>query len=422
MRSLFAKILLWLVGMALATAVSATIVASLSGLRGSRSPLPALLLQFFADEAQRAWRAGELEEYFARLERTARIEGHLVDREGSDLVDRTDRTAPLLQARRSPFWFSRDGVRFLLAQESTDHRHVLLLYPNVRATVPWLGQPHVWMLLCVLLFSYLLARHLTGPLRRVAAAADRFGSGDLSARAPEDRKDEVGSLAVSFNRMAVRIQDLVQGQQRLLLDVSHELRSPLSRLNVAVELARGVEKPDRELDVIQQQADRLNTLVGSLLQVSRAEADAAHLHREPLALRHLLESVVEGAAVEANAAGVSLTLSTDATTFPADRELLHRAFENIVRNAIRYAPSGSGIDIEQRGGRIAIRDHGPGVPGEALPRLFDLFYRVEGQQGPGTGLGLSIAKRAVSLHGGTVLAENAKPGLRVVVNLPHFGG
>ncbi|MBL8216340.1 MAG: HAMP domain-containing protein [Bryobacterales bacterium] len=417
MRSLFAKILLWLVAMAVATAVSATIVASLSGLRGARSPLPALLLQFFADEAQRAWRDGELEHYFARLERTAQMEGHLVDREGTDLVDRMDRTGSLRQARRSPFWFGRDGVRFLLAQESTDHRHVLLLYPHARAAVPLLSQPHLWMLLCVLLFSYLLAKHLTDPLRRVAAAADRFGSGDLTARAPEGRQDEVGSLAVSFNRMAARIQDLVQGQQRLLLDVSHELRSPLSRLNVAVELARGVEKPDRELDVIQQQADRLNTLVGSLLQVSRAEADAAPLSREPLALRHLLEAVVGATAVEANAAGVSLTLATDATTLPADRELLHRAFENIVRNAIRYAPPGSTIAIEQQAGRIAIRDHGPGVPGEALPRLFDLFYRVEGQQGPGTGLGLSIAKRAIALHGGRIHAENAQPGLRVVVHL-----
>ncbi|MCC6393611.1 MAG: histidine kinase, partial [Bryobacterales bacterium] len=206
--------------------------------------------------------------------------------------------------------------------------------------------------------------------------------------------------------------------QRLLLDVSHELRSPLTRLGVAVELARTSKDPAKELDLIQKQADRLNELVGNLLQVARAEAHPGSLKRERLNLRELLDDVAAGVELE----GAVKVSGPEAVCVEGDGELLRRAAENVVRNALRYAPEAAAVEVSlaSDSGKaiVRIRDYGPGVPEQSLPLLFDAFYRVEGQSGEGTGLGLSIARRAVELHGGSILAANAKPGLLVTIELP----
>jgi two-component system sensor histidine kinase CpxA len=217
--------------------------------------------------------------------------------------------------------------------------------------------------------------------------------------------------------MAARIQSLVEAQRRLLADVSHELRSPLTRLNLAVELAR--KAPEASLDRIAREAARLNELVGEVLDLSRAEANPA---RERVELRTLVEQLVEDARVEAEPRGVRLELRAEECVVTGDPELLRRAVENVLRNAIRYAPEGSAVEVAVTAqGGVRIRDYGPGAPEAELGRLFEPFYRVERDRdraSGGAGLGLAIARRAVALHGGTIAAENAGPGLAVTLRIP----
>jgi two-component system sensor histidine kinase CpxA len=226
--------------------------------------------------------------------------------------------------------------------------------------------------------------------------------------------------------MADRIETLLAAERRLLLDISHELRSPLARLGVAIELGRSGDDTDTTLNRIQKESDRLNSLVGQLLQVTRAEGDAASLRRDPVRLDQLVELLVEESAIEAAAHGCSLRCQgSEPVTIAGDPELLRRAVENVLRNAIRYSPPDTTVEIRlSRSGALAvveIRDHGPGVPEDALPRIFDPFYRVESDRNRlsgGIGLGLSIARRAVELHRGTIRAANANPGLRIELEFP----
>ena len=208
------------------------------------------------------------------------------------------------------------------------------------------------------------------------------------------------------------IQTLVDAERRLLLDISHELRSPLARLRVAVELARSGQNREAHLDGIDKEAERLNALVGGLLQVTRAEGGPDSLRREP-SLDRLLEEVVADSSLEAQARSSEVRLvSAQPVTVQDDAELLRRAIENVIRNAIRHAPEATAVDasLEAANGRAAlrIRNYGPGVPDEAPPRIFDAFYRVETDReraSGGAGLGLSIAR-------------NAEPGLLVESDLP----
>jgi two-component system sensor histidine kinase CpxA len=179
------------------------------------------------------------------------------------------------------------------------------------------------------------------------------------------------------------------------------------------------------LDRIQKEADRLNALVGELLQVTRAEGDASRLRSQTVALDELIETIVEDGRLEAEARGCGIVLDASPLSIAGDPELLRRAVENVIRNAIRYSPSGKNVEVtlsrSADGAAIHVRDYGPGVPEESLTRLFDAFYRVEPDRdraSGGVGLGLAIARRAVELHHGAVTAQNAHPGLRVTIELP----
>jgi two-component system, OmpR family, sensor histidine kinase CpxA len=297
-----------------------------------------------------------------------------------------------------------------------------------RATVgAWFLLPdHVFVMAAAVLLCYLLAYYLTAPVRRLEKAVERFGSGDLSARVGSTRQDELGQLARTFDRMAKRIQTLVTAERRLLLDISHELRSPLARLGVAVELARSGENLDAALNRIQKESDRLNALVGQLLQVTRAEGDPGSLRRHPVQLDQLVQQLVDDSLIEAAARGCELKFEKrEPVQVEGDPELLRRAIENVIRNAIRYSPRETAVEVSlaRHNGKavVEVRDHGPGVPEEALPRLFDAFYRVEtdrNRNSGGIGLGLSLARRAIELHKGAIRAKNAQPGLQVEVELP----
>jgi two-component system sensor histidine kinase CpxA len=226
--------------------------------------------------------------------------------------------------------------------------------------------------------------------------------------------------------MADRIETLLAAERRLLLDISHELRSPLARLSVAVELARSDSEPERHLDRIEREVGRLNALVGELLQVTRAEGDAARMHHGRLALDELVNQVVEDARLEAGQRGSEVAWSSrEPVEIEGDEELIRRAVENVVRNSVRYAPADTAVEVsvKRSGGEalVIVRDHGPGVPSEHLSRIFDPFYRVEpdrNRASGGAGLGLAIARRAIELHHGRIEARNASPGLLVEMRLP----
>jgi two-component system sensor histidine kinase CpxA len=228
--------------------------------------------------------------------------------------------------------------------------------------------------------------------------------------------------------MAGRITTLVTAERRLLQDVSHELRSPLARLRFAVQISRRAE--DREDSAVQvdREIGRLSELVGALMQVTRVEGDASSHRSEPVELAPLVEAILEDCAYEARERGCRLVPSLEVSPVVCgDLELLRRAIENVVENAIRYAPPGSAVELDLavhgQSALISIRDYGPGVPEEDLTRIFTPFFRVDPARDRatgGVGLGLAIVMRAVTLHHGGLRAENAHPGLRVILDLPRL--
>ncbi len=263
-------------------------------------------------------------------------------------------------------------------------------------------------------------------MRRLRAVVDCFGRGDFSARAPANRKDELGELARSFNQMAGRIQTLLAAERRLLLDISHELRSPLARLGVAVELARSGEDREHMLDRIQKEADRLNELVGELLQVTRVEADPSMQKTDTVHLDELLADLVYDSLLEAKAKDCTLLLKAPVSALVSgDEELIRRALENVIRNAIRYAPRGTAVDIElakfREAAVVSVRDYGPGVPEDALHQnLRSVLSRGFGPQPRQRRLGTRPCDRAAL--GATAqrqtTAQNAHPGLLVTMEFP----
>jgi len=240
-------------------------------------------------------------------------------------------------------------------------------------------------------------------------------------------------LGRDFDLMAGRIEELMTAQQHLLRDISHELRSPLARLNVALELARQRfgEEAKSALNRIGQEAERLNDLIGQLLTLTQLETGGDRIARELVSLTHLIQAIAADAKFEAQTRQRTVrAVVDDEVTVQGSEEMLRRGIENVVRNAVRYTAENTQVDISvsrSLGGSgdtaiIRIRDHGPGVPEDTLSKLFLPFYRVadsRDRQTGGTGIGLAITERAVRLHHGTVSAANAPDGgLIVTIVLP----
>jgi signal transduction histidine kinase len=430
MKSLFAKILLWFWCALVVTVVGSAFISALNVNHNDDEGSPvARLVTFQLEEARTAYETGgrpALQFFLNTLERVYDAQGVLTDSSGRDLITNQDRSNLIRHARRRAFYeiFRADTV---VARLSEDGRYWFFFIVPRTHVGSWFIQPeHLFVMAAAVFFCYWLALYLTRPVRRLQKAVERFGHGDFSARSGATRKDELGDLARAFDRMAGRIETLLAAERRLLLDISHELRSPLARLGVAVELARSGEDLDPALNRIQKEADRLNSLVGQLLQVTRAEGDPGSLHHDSLRLDELVQSLVDDAAIEATARSCRVEYHPKGpVTVAGDAELLRRAVENVLRNAIRHAPPQSAVEVDLTNGngqaQISIKDEGPGVPEEALPRLFDPFYRVEtdrNRTSGGIGLGLSIARRAIELHKGTIAALNRHPGLEVHLTLP----
>jgi two-component system, OmpR family, sensor kinase len=291
---------------------------------------------------------------------------------------------------------------------------------------PWL--PVVIAALVSLGASAWLAWYMVRPVRTVRLALRELARGNLQTRIGQSmgkRRDELADLGQDFDHTAQWLQQQIGAQQRLLYDVSHELRSPLARLQAAVGLIRqNPDNLDGTLTRIERECQRLDTLVGEVLTLSRLESGVQSPLQE-VDLIELLAMIVDDAEFEAGSLGCTVSFSHNAShVMRCQAELLYRSFENVIRNALRYTAPGTSVDITAErmpdGLQVSVRDHGPGVPENALERIFEPFQRVDTQNGPnGYGLGLAIARRAIASHGGGIRAELADGGgLRVVIQLP----
>ncbi len=297
-------------------------------------------------------------------------------------------------------------------------------------------QWHLVILALVVSFflCVVLARYLVGPIRNLQRAARKLARGDLEARVEgrvNKRRDELGELARDFDHMAEQVGSLMFAKERLLRDVSHELRSPLTRLQISLALARRkTPHAQAEHGRIEREIERLDQLIGQIIHFSRIQHNLANMTCEKIALNAMLQKLVDDGNFEAQARSKAVLLKeAQAIELVGVREFLSSAVENIIRNAIRFTPQGSQVEVRlsrvNGAARINIRDYGPGVPDEALQDLFEPFFRVDetrGKENDGTGLGMAIASTAVVTHKGTIKARNAKPGLEVIISLPLKNG
>jgi two-component system OmpR family sensor kinase len=356
----------------------------------------------------------------------------VVDDAGRDVLGRPVAESVVSSARRvaernepgARLVTTPDGERYLLFAPLPPGMH--------RAAQPPLS---FWQLIAIgaatsLAFSALLAWYLARPIRSLRWAFDAAAAGRLETRVSPrigSRRDEIADLGRDFDRMAQHLQSLVSAQRRLLHDVSHELRSPLARLQAAVGLAR--QDPTRmeaTLERIERETNRLDAMVGEILTLARLESRTGAPAKEPVDFAHLVASIAEDARFEAEASGrrVVADISGDARVM-GDPALLHRAVENVVRNAIKFTAAGTAVAISlaTTGERavLTVNDHGPGIAPEELSKVFEPFYRAADTDASGFGLGLAIAQRAVEAHGGTIRASNIPGGgLSVEISLPSF--
>jgi signal transduction histidine kinase len=270
-----------------------------------------------------------------------------------------------------------------------------------------------------------VARHLSRPLERIQAVVRRVAAGELSSRVGGDlvaRRDEYGRLAEDFDRMAARIEGLVNSRDQLLHDVSHELRAPLSRLRFALELARE-DRSEELLERADREIARIDALVGELLALARLD-HATDRALPQVEVDALMQDVLDAEQPQAEHAGVKLAAVLEPLKSPGDSEGLRRAFENVLRNALRHAPSGGAVDVALSRERdevvLRIADRGPGVAPEELGRLFEPFFRGQAASGrEGHGLGLAIVARVMRAHRGRAEARNREGGgLEVALRWP----
>jgi len=349
------------------------------------------------------------------------LQVRLLDKSGRDLATGQPGSPLPLEVRQSPFPGQEPRPELIL---STPAYSCIAAPPASPADLP--PNPMLWILPFVSLAFFSVGAYITWRMRRFETAVNHFGSGKLAVRITTDSGDSIGRLARAFNQMAERIELLVASHQRLCIDMAHELRSPLTRLFMAIPAAR--KGAPGSLDRIEMEAGRMKDLVDELIEVARAETDPTALQLDPVDLRSLLTEVADNGAMEALDRGceIQLKLGSAKSKVMGDVDLLRRAIENILRNAVQHTPKGTRIELSCADdgdfATVKVRDWGSGVPIAELAELFRPFYRADPSSGGntgGAGLGLAIAQRAITLNRGTVWAENSYPGLSVVIRLPR---
>jgi two-component system sensor histidine kinase CpxA len=444
-RTIFSKIFLWFWFAMATVTVSVLLITVIGGAQPLARRWLARSLDLYAASAVDFYQQGgeaRLEHYLDRIRDSSGIEAALIDPQGRDILGRglpagTERVFE--QARRageSRFhtWLRWTGASVIHTPQGDFY--LVARVPPLRGF--WSGQGLVPLLLRVTaalvsaaLLCWLIARHLTAPVRTLQEAARRIAGGDLTVRAAPGippRNDELADLALDFDRMADRIQELLRKQQELLGHISHELRSPLARLEVSLELAR---RGDGEaLERMQTDLDRLDAMIGQILTLTRAQLQEGQAAESTVNLRAMVESIAQDASFEGSGEQKSVVILQAADCgMRGDAALLRSCLENVVRNALRYTHPGTAVEVSlvrtegiPPAAVFTVKDHGPGVSPEALPRLFEAFYRASDSRerwSGGSGLGLAIAHKVVSLYGGSIAARNRNGGgLEVEVVLP----
>lgn len=293
---------------------------------------------------------------------------------------------------------------------------------------PWRQIPLIIGTLMSAIFSGYMAYYLAWPLAHLKRAMSDAAQGRFETRvkpAMGKRRDEIVDLAEDCDRMANQLKVLVDAQQRLLHDISHELRSPLTRIQAAIGLLRQDAARVEMLERIERESERMDTLIEALLTLARLQGRPESIEREPLEIIELLTLIVENAQFEAGIKGAQVQLQACPPFFAcASGELLYRCFENVIRNAVRYTRPETTVlvsaQVSPDSKRLMVRitDQGPGVEYERLQSIFNPFERGAGDTSVGFGLGLAIAARAVQMHGGSIVARNEEGGgLSVEINL-----
>ncbi len=454
MRSLFLKIFLYFLLMIVLVTASVVVLTYFRD-----QEFPPLAHQSFSRRAiteygREAIRAFEtagvpaVDQYTERLLRESGIELILFDQEVQLLSRRTIHRRVQHMASRAlrsgevvlPMQGARNGIAATVKGASGTGYVVVITLPERPAprdffkvmTHGFLGVQLLLLLAITALVCFVLARSLVAPISRLRYATHRFAAGDLATRIGDQIKgrNELGGLARDFDDMAGKIQTLISDQQQLLRDLSHELRSPLARLNVALELARqqsGSTAGDKALDRIDLEAQRMNEMIGQLLGLTRMTSGINKQRFAPFDLQELLAKLVQDADYEAAARQCRVFFKGPSPALcNGSIELLAQALENVIRNAVKYTDNETEVQVTLIDGgdvwRIKVVDRGEGVPEAALSKIFDPFYRVadaRDRQSGGTGIGLAIAKSAIVLHGGSIQAMNHEyGGLLITIHIP----
>jgi two-component system sensor histidine kinase CpxA len=357
------------------------------------------------------------------VHRQPEVQVYFVDPSGRELLDRRIRGRPIAEAGSPPAQIvAIDGTSYRVLVRRT--RGVVFDLWNIFL------QPWVLAGLALLISgvgSAWLAWRLTRPILRLRTGVRAVASGDLEVRLGSDivaRRDELGGLARDFDQMTSDLRALIASKEELLRDISHELRSPLSRLRLASGLARRGARGAREepFERIDREVERLDAMIGQILKFSKLGAGPAAAH-EAFDFADLIEEVVEDARIEADGAGVTIQLVSDGPAWVVgERGQLRSAVENVLRNAVRFSPTASRIEVRLTRGaqelRAEVSDTGPGLRDADLARVFEPFYRADAADG--VGLGLAITQKIVVMHGGRILARNLpQSGLCVEIILPR---
>jgi two-component system sensor histidine kinase MprB len=260
-----------------------------------------------------------------------------------------------------------------------------------------------------------VARGTLRPVRRLTDTAEHVAATqDLSRRLPEGGRDELDRLGASFNTMLAALESSREAQRQLVADASHELRTPLTSVRTNLELlARAPDLPDAERERIVvsvgDQVEELSVLVGDLVDLARPNGTEAAEELDDVRLDLLVSDAVAGA--RSHATDREFVLDTEPYVVSGSRPRLYRAVRNLLDNAVKWSPPGTPVEVSVHDGEVVVRDHGPGIPDEDLPHIFDRFYRASSARGlPGSGLGLAIVRQVAEAHGGSVSAESLSEG------------